>query len=71
MKTGVIATGTLTNKERLLVAYAAYNRQGQRCPTRSRERGCGLSRWQRLAARQSRAGLIARMDIQNVEAAPR
>jgi ketosteroid isomerase-like protein len=27
MKTGVLGTGTLTNKERLLVAFAAYNRQ--------------------------------------------
>ena len=27
MKTGVLGTGTLTNKERLLAAYAAYNRQ--------------------------------------------
>ena len=27
MKTGVIGTGTLMNKERLLAAYAAYNRQ--------------------------------------------
>ena len=27
MKTGVLGTGTLTNKARLLAAYAAYNRQ--------------------------------------------
>ncbi len=27
MKTGVLGTGTPTNKERLLAAYAAYNRQ--------------------------------------------
>ena len=27
MKTGVLSTGTPTNKERLLAAYAAYNRQ--------------------------------------------
>ena len=27
MKTGVFDTGTLTNKERLLAAYAAYNSQ--------------------------------------------
>jgi hypothetical protein len=53
MKTAIPSTDTPTNKERLLTACAAYNRQDDDHVHRFRN------------------GLIAHMDIQNVDASPR
>src|SRR5271165_423762 len=68
MKTGVLGTGTPTNKERLLAAYAAYNPQD----------GAALLAlvsedvdWPDGSARLDGKAELERMDIQNLEALPR
>ena len=66
MKTGVLCTGTLTNKARLLAAYAACNRQVVRALD-----GTKISEGSFDHVHRFKGGLIAHMDIQKVEAVPR